>query len=389
MRSTLVAVVAVTILGYCAIAGETSDPIGVSSSSDMSIADLNSERFVFVANRTSAEIAIIDTRIDAVTGQVRVADIPHQFVISGTRAKLVASHLEARAVTVFNLERMEIEAVLHLGFRPEQLELDPSGRTFAFASGPDDRVSVVSLKPVEEMFQLSGLDRPSDLMFSRDTRQLFVASAIAPRIAVVDAWNGDLLEPLVMDQPPASGSARLQYAGQFGFALHGASGAVSVFHLLDRYLIGTLDLPGPTIAAFATSYGRQILVPNERDHSVSIVSLPVRGTPTETTRLPSLPGISGINTGMFDSVAFVLSRDHNKAVVLDLDEHRAVAEIALPSQPETAIAADAGRKLYVALSGSHQVAVIDMQKRVLAKLIDGVGREPWGVNMVGALSYCH
>jgi hypothetical protein len=30
-----------------------------------------------------------------------------------------------------------------------------------------------------------------------------------------------------------------------------------------------------------------------------------------------------------------------------------------------------------------------MQKRALVKLIDGVGREPWGVNMAGALSYCH
>ena len=73
---------------------------------------------------TTAEIAIIDTRIDAVIGQIRVADVPHQFVISGIRAKLVATHLDAQAITIFDLEKMQIEAVLRPGYRPEQLELD-------------------------------------------------------------------------------------------------------------------------------------------------------------------------------------------------------------------------------------------------------------------------
>jgi YVTN family beta-propeller protein len=113
------------------------------------------------------------------------------------------------------------------------------------------------------------------------------------------------------------------------------------------------------------------------------------GTVQEITRLPGAPGISGINTGMFDSVASALSRTDSRAVVLDLDERRAAGEVTLPSRPETGIIADEGRKLYVALSGSDQVAVIDMRRWMLTKLIDGVGREPWAVNMVGALSYCH
>jgi YVTN family beta-propeller protein len=43
----------------------------------------------------------------------------------------------------------------------------------------------------------------------------------------------------------------------------------------------------------------------------------------------------------------------------------------------------------VALSESDQVAVIDMRTRKLVKMIDGVGDEPWGATMLGALNYCH
>ena len=49
-----------------------------------------------------------------------------------------------------------------------------------------------------------------------------------------------------------------------------------------------------------------------------------------------------------------------------------------------------GAKLYVALSDTDQVAVIDIRKRELATTIDGVGDEPWGTMMTGtSLNYCH
>ena len=48
-----------------------------------------------------------------------------------------------------------------------------------------------------------------------------------------------------------------------------------------------------------------------------------------------------------------------------------------------------GAKLYVALGGSDQVAVIDTRTATLVGTIDDVGTEPWGATMVGAFNYCH
>jgi YVTN family beta-propeller protein len=64
-------------------------------------------------------------------------------------------------------------------------------------------------------------------------------------------------------------------------------------------------------------------------------------------------------------------------------------EIALPGTPETGVTTPDGKTLFVALSDSNQVAVIDVPTLSLVKTIDDVGEEPWGATMAGALNYCH
>ena len=48
--------------------------------------------YVFVPNRASADIAVIDSRTDTVVARLPVGQVPHQVVISDTLRKLVASN---------------------------------------------------------------------------------------------------------------------------------------------------------------------------------------------------------------------------------------------------------------------------------------------------------
>ena len=64
-------------------------------------------------------------------------------------------------------------------------------------------------------------------------------------------------------------------------------------------------------------------------------------------------------------------------------------EVALPGTPETGVVTPDGTKLYVALSDADTVAVIDVAAKAVTATIDGVGEEPWGAHMVGAVNYCH
>lgn len=351
------------------------------------------DRYVFVANRTSAEIAIIDSAVDEVVAHLTVDAIPDQFVLSEDLAKLVASHRQSKRLSIVDLQRLETEAVLDLGFDPQQLQLDPDSRQLAVGNSERGIVALVSLDRPGEIRRIAGLAEPGALMFGRGAENLFIASRSTGRISVVDMASARVVDEIELggddrENLEIKGVTDLSRTpgGGLGFALHGESGLMTIIDLSTRRPVETIRLPGPATRAFPTADSQYVLVPNERDRSVSMVST---WTYKETKRLPGTREMTGINTGILDSLAVVLGRHESVARLVSLEQGRQVAEISLPSHPETGISAEAGTKVYVALSGSHRVAVIDLIRQKLVKMIDGVGEQPWAVSMAGGLSYCH
>jgi YVTN family beta-propeller protein len=104
--------------------------------------------------------------------------------------------------------------------------------------------------------------------------------------------------------------------------------------------------------------------------------------------LPGARDVTAINTGWFESLAFVMSRQ-NRIAVLDLMEFRKLGDIELPGSPGAGVVTSNGQKLYTTLSDVNQVAVVDTQTHRLRALIDDVGRQPAGVILARSNNYCH
>ena len=348
------------------------------------------DRLVFVANRTAPEIAVVDSASDRVIGHLGVAGVPHQFVLSDRRGLLIASHLAPAALTIVDLHTDETRR-LDLAVSPERLAIGPAGDVVAISSTDDDAVILLSPGDEPSIRRIDALGQPGDLVFDRTGELLFVASTATAAVAVIEVAAARVVEQIALGGGAAANPGGVHAlartpGGELGFALHGENGLVSVLDLRARSRRATIALPGPALEAYPTANSQHVLVPNERDGTVSLIST---WSFEESARLPGAAAVSGINTGMFDALAVVLSRDDDQAVLLDLLERRPLGTIALPSRPETGVSAAAGTKLYVALSGSDRLAVIDLRTRRLTAMIDGVGDQPWAVNMANALSYCH
>jgi YVTN family beta-propeller protein len=348
------------------------------------------DRLVFVANRTTPAIAVVDSASDRVVGRVEVGAIPHQFVLSDEAGKLIASHLSPDTLGIVDLRSDQLQRI-DLDVSPEQMEIGAEGAVVAIASARDDALLLLSLDDGNAIRRINDLAGPGDLVFDRDGALLFVASTIGAEVAVVDVAAARVVTRIELGSAAGGDPGAVQAlartpGGELGFALHGANGRVSVIDLRARRHLTTIALPGPALRAYPTADSQHVLVPNERDGTVSLIST---WSFKESARLPGAASVSGINTGMFDTLAVVISRDADKALLLDLLERRPIGEIALPSRPETGVSAVAGTKLYIALAGSDRLAVIDLRERRLLTTIDGVGVQPWGVSMASGLSYCH
>jgi YVTN family beta-propeller protein len=354
--------------------------------------------YVFVPNRGSADVAVIDSRTDRLVARLPVGRVPHQVVVSDVAGKLVASNTADDTISIVELSSLETRT-LELDHEPEHMELAPDGRLLAIGNIAAGTVSLVSLDDEAERARVTGLFEPHNLTFSPDGSLLYVANLGANHVSVVDVASGAIISEIKVAEPAALAGTEGPGAefqgiidvtrtpdGRLGFAAHGDGNRLAVIDLRTGQLRKNLQLGELPWRAYGTADGRYMLVPNNGDRTLSVIST---ATLEVAATLPSAADVTGVNTGWFETTAFALSRAENKAVVYDLQAMARVGEIAFPGTPETGVTTPDGTRLYVALSDTDQVAVIDVRERRLIATIDDVGDEPWGATMVGALNYCH
>ena len=358
------------------------------------------EHLLFVPDRALAQVTVIDTNKDAVIAQIPVGKVPHQVSVSAPLGKLVVSNTADDTISIVDLESFETRATLRLGSAPEHMELSPDGRLLAVGNIEGGTVSLIDLAGEREIARIPGLSAPHNLTFSRDGARLYVSNLGAGHVSVIDVARARITAEIPAAEPrliAAKGTdpgadyqgiinVTASADGHLGFAAHGEDGSLAVIDLDSGEKVTSLSLGDRPWRAYRSADGRYMIVPNNGDATVSIVS-------TETLRtvatLPGAAGVTGVNTDPAGKTAFVISRAEEKVVLLDLESLSPAGEIALPGGPETGVISPHGKKLYVALSGTGKVAVIDVPGRKLIGMIDGVGAEPWGTTMAGADNYCH
>ncbi len=360
----------------------------------------SAERYIFVPNRVSSDVAVIDSQSQELVARVRVGKVPHQVAVSDRLGKIVASNTGDDTISIIDLETLRTEATLVLGHEPEHMQIAPGGELLAVGNIGAGTVSLVSLAQNRELARVEGLFQPHNLTFSPDGKRLFVANLGADHVSVIDVAEGRVVKEIPVAEPTPLAARVESLSGEFqgiinvtrsldgrlGFAAHGEGNTLAVIDLVTGEKLKSLELGELPWRAYATADGRFMLVPNNGDGTVSVVST---SSLEVVATLPGAADVTGVNTDNAGTTAFVLSRGEGKVVVLDLVGMKKAGEIALPGTPETGVSTPQGQSLYVALGDTDQVAVIDMATRKMVKTIDDIGDGPWGATMAGAGNYCH
>lgn len=343
---------------------------------------------VFVANRTSPQVTLIDSRSEEVVGRIALPIVPTQIIALNQRRKLVAINSDESALGITDLYGVLPPAEVYLGFRPDYLQTSPDGDLAAVAGSAAGAVAVFEVGGPRERLRIRDLSAPGYMVFDKDGLRLLVSHQDSDAVSVIDLESGEIVKRIDLGEGEGGGLAHLSRTpgGELAFALHRDRALVSIIDLERHERVASVALPGPATRTFPTADSQYVLVPNAAGDSVSMIST---WTLKESARFSAASGMTGINTAVVDTVALVLSEAERKAVLLDLREERRVGELALPSRPETGVTAAGGLKVFVALGESDRVGVIDMLEGRLTKIIAGVGREPWAVFSAGGLSYCH
>ncbi|MBR72955.1 MAG: hypothetical protein CMM30_08460 [Rhodospirillaceae bacterium] len=356
-------------------------------------------RYIFVPNRASADIAVIDTVTDELIRRIEVGSVPHQVVVSDKLDKLAVTNSADNTLSIIDLNTFLVVSTVELGEEPEHIAINPSGDVIAVGNIGGGSISFVSLNKGSELKRVSGLYEPHNMTFNSDGSHLFVGNLGANIVSVINVNDARVEEEISIGEHKTIASTHLSESeyqgiinitstpnGKLGFAAYGEGDVMAIIDMELQKVIRNVELGNLPWRAFASPDGAHMLVPNNGDRTISVFSTK---TLEEIARLPGGEDMTGINIGWFDSLAYVISRGENKLIVLDLISMKKVNEIPLLSTPETGVITPDGKKLYVALSSSDEVAVVDVRQMKIVKRIGNVGEEPWGVHMLGAINYCH
>ncbi len=242
-------------------------------------------RYVYVPNRASANVAVIDTTTDRVVARIAVGNVPHQVIVSDTLGKLVASNTEDNTISIVDLDSMTTEATVTLDIEPEHMALSPTGALLADGNIGAGTVSLVSLVENRETARIEGLFEPHNLTFSPDGALLYVANLGANHVSVIDVAAGVVVNEIQVADPAAF--AALESGGEFqgiinvtatpdgrlGFAAHGEGDTMAVIDLRTQETVKHIALGDEPWRAFSTADGRYMLVPNNGDRTVSVISV--------------------------------------------------------------------------------------------------------------------
>jgi DNA-binding beta-propeller fold protein YncE len=353
-------------------------------------------KYLFVPSRDVAEVTVIDNKADRVVTRLALTGVPRQILVSEAAGAMVASFPDLSALEAIDLSSPAEKARIDLAMVPELMVLSPDGYLLAAADGGSGSIAVVSLPKRQALLRLSGFANPGNLSFSLDGSQLYVTDGNTLELAVVDIVQQSVVARtrLVQARPNDGAAGKTGFGvsaltrtpdGRYGFVSVGGADSVIVVDLSTLKPVKQLRVGHAPLRPYGTADGRLMLVPNDGDQSVSIIDT---ATLQIAATLPGAKDATAINTGWFESLAFVMSRQ-KRVVVLDLMNFRKLDDIELPGSPGAGVVTSNGQKLYAALADVDRIAVIDTQTHKLGALVEGVGRGPAGAVLARSNNYCH
>lgn len=383
------------------------NPLGWGADPSTAAAD---DPFVYVGNRDSGDVVILDRATDKIIQRISQIPTPHMLSVTPDRRYLLVTSTKGNAVAL--IERPGSPRGVHrlirlipVGLKPEHMNFSPDGKLAFVANHGDATVSVISLQDFSVAATLPVGKEPENITFSPDGARAFVAGAGSYELTVIETKTLRQLGSIPLGGGPAAAALRRQKnrdpvgagivaihpGGRLAFAAHADGG-----QLYPIDLAGDFRSPLPLSPIFAGDGARQPTL--SPDGKTLLIASDGRLGVFDTMRIsmkaliPLAGDITGIIFSPSSDRAYLVNRGRGAITVVDPIASRVIAEIPVGKGPEVAALSPDGKTLYVANGQENSLAIVELsggESSPRVRRIDGIGKFPWAVEIAGGGNFCH
>jgi DNA-binding beta-propeller fold protein YncE len=347
-------------------------------------------RYAFLHSSGSAEIRLFDTVDAQLAGKIELGGSVETVLISRQLGLLVGSDQQARTVRIFDFATLTESVGVELPFAPGPMLTSPDGLQLAVTNPVSGQVAIISLSDKSLKGVIEGFNAPEKLSFSDDSGFLFFPDNLTGEIEVVMVDSGQRLDPIVLtigtDGERDLSALTRTPNGLYGLIAERQSGTLSVVNFRNWAEQTVLEVGSLPTRPYITADGQYVIVPNDGDKTVSIISTL---TLMEEATLPGLADVTSVATGYFETHAYLVSRSAGKVLAIDLTTMEIVDEITIEGTLGVAVADADGRRVYVPHSNPGGLAIIDAFEHQLIRDVDIAGFQPQLAVLAETNNYCH
>lgn len=339
---------------------------------------------VFVSIAGSTAVTLIDPDNDTVEGTLDVGLVPRQIELSSSLGKLVVIDGETARLDLVDLAGRTIREI-KLDLVPGRVAISTDGLTIALADLTGGRVVLIDLLSSKQLGFVDGLPALRDMVFSVNNGALYLSGARPGAIDVIDVTTGRLANSIATGLPGGSRALTRTANGQRLFVQSDGDGGVGVLDLEHAAPLIPIDTGPGSTAAFPSASGSFVLIADNQRETLTVVR---QSTHVAPMVLPSDSGVRTIYATWFDTVALLPSETEREVSIYDLEAQSLLKKISLDGAPGRGVVTPDGQKLYLPLSETNEIAVVDARRQRLAATIRVAGN-PASVVMAGGYGLCH
>ncbi|MGR3302638.1 MAG: YncE family protein [Candidatus Scalindua sp.] len=381
----------------------TSWIFALASQADDKQVSFDPKSVVFVTNRDSSDVTVIDMNTDVILDRIACGDWsnPHMAVATLDGKYLLVTGTNSNFVAIIDLKTRELTKV-RLGLMPEHFDITPDGKYAYIGNMAAGCVSVVDIEAKKEVSRISGFFEPHGIVCLPNNSKVYISNMGAHEVAIIDVekqlvasrlevGSAYVMARVDMDSKMAEivgiANPTLTIDGRYAYAADGDSNQVAVIDTIDDSIVTTIPVGDDPWRAYASPDGTKMLVPNNGDETISVIDT------TTNKVIATFPGgadMTGVNFVNGGKKAYVISRGDNAVYIYDMEKMKELKKIKLGLNVglETASTTPDGKKVYLAASRRNSVFVFDADTDDY-KEITNVGLSPWAVTIIGAANYCH